>query len=29
MGLDFIFAGILVVGLLVYLAYAVIYPEKF
>ncbi len=29
MGLDFIFAGILVVGLLVYLVYAVIYPEKF
>ena len=29
MGLDFIFARILVVGLLVYLVYAVIYPEKF
>ncbi len=28
-GLDFIFAGILVVGLLVYLVYAVIYPEQF
>jgi K+-transporting ATPase KdpF subunit len=29
MSLDFVIAGIVVVGLLIYLAYTLIYPEKF
>ena len=29
MSIDFIIAGIAVVGLLFYLAYTILYPEKF